>query len=153
MFEIRAICDPADADRVTAALSTAFTTGSVRRHPTRDGQRVRLYITADHRSAAQAWPTPEQAYAIAPSILDEIDWTVQTISHTPCHVPLDREFWLRKAALLDRIALAKSPDGLSDVDQDAKEAASRLMEEDDPPVICDPRTYVRQQYAHWAQHH
>ncbi|MFF8948350.1 hypothetical protein ACF09I_06175 [Streptomyces sp. NPDC014940] len=47
MFEIRIICDPADADRVTTALGTVFAAGPVRRFPTRDGDRVRLYLTAD----------------------------------------------------------------------------------------------------------
>lgn len=47
MFDIRVICDPADADRITEALAAALTTGTSRRYPTRDGMRVRLYLTAD----------------------------------------------------------------------------------------------------------
>ena len=35
MFEIRVICDPADAEPVTAALRGAFTTGTVRRRSAR----------------------------------------------------------------------------------------------------------------------
>ncbi|MBW1604187.1 hypothetical protein JJV70_19200 [Streptomyces sp. JJ66] len=46
MFELRVICDPADIDRITAALCTAFTIGPVRRYPTRDRTRARLYLTA-----------------------------------------------------------------------------------------------------------
>jgi hypothetical protein len=52
VFEIRIICDPDDTDRVATALTTAFTTGEVRRYPTRDGKRTRLYFTADHLSQA-----------------------------------------------------------------------------------------------------
>ncbi|MEW2138441.1 hypothetical protein AB0892_17880 [Streptomyces sp. NPDC005409] len=52
MFEIRIICTPADAARITAALGKAFTTGPVRQYPTRDGRQIRLYITADH---TQEW--------------------------------------------------------------------------------------------------
>lgn len=48
MFEIRVICPPDDADRITAAVTAAFRVGAFRRYPTRDGQRVRLYVTADH---------------------------------------------------------------------------------------------------------
>ncbi|MGW8378573.1 hypothetical protein [Streptomyces sp. ODS28] len=49
-FEIRVICDQADTDRVREALADAFTTGPARQMPTRDGMRVRLYLTADHRT-------------------------------------------------------------------------------------------------------
>ncbi|MFF8524192.1 hypothetical protein ACF05X_18955 [Streptomyces werraensis] len=152
MFEIRAICDPGDADRVTAALSAAFTTGSVRRHPSRDGMRVRLYVTADHRRDAAAWPAPDDAYSDAPSIGDEIAWTTATSAHTPIGQGLDREYFLRKAALLDRMALTES-DHPDDVAVAALDAARILMTLDDTAAICDPRAYVRQQYAHWAQHH
>lgn len=56
MFEIRVICDAADADRVTAALTAAFRVGAFRHYPTRGGQRVRLYVTADHPETS----TPDQ---------------------------------------------------------------------------------------------
>ncbi|MFB8771930.1 hypothetical protein [Streptomyces broussonetiae] len=49
MFEIRVICTPDDADRVSRALAAAFDTGPARQYPTRDGKRARLYFTADHR--------------------------------------------------------------------------------------------------------
>ncbi|MER6911132.1 hypothetical protein ABT354_05590 [Streptomyces sp. NPDC000594] len=51
-FDIRIICDHHDTERVTAALADAFTTGTPRTYPTRDGMRTRLYLTADHK------PTP-----------------------------------------------------------------------------------------------
>ncbi|MFD5104608.1 hypothetical protein [Streptomyces cinereoruber] len=152
MFEIRIICDPADTDRVTATLGTLFTTGTVRRSPTRDGARTRLYVTADHRPAPETeWPTPEAAYAKAPSIISEIGWTARTVADRSFGAEMSREFWLRKAALLDRIALGDEVAGpISDATEAAVEAARRLMDTDDTALICDPRHYVRQQYARWT---
>ncbi|MEU0118197.1 hypothetical protein ABZ137_32025 [Streptomyces bobili] len=147
MFEIRIICDPADTDRVTTALASTFTTGSVRRHPTRDGDRTRLYLTADHHPAPANWPTPEQAYADAPSINSEIGWTARFLASAECFTKLGREFYLRKAALLDRIALLHEPDTLNSDAQTAEAAALHLLDLDQPGIICDPRHYVRQQYA------
>ncbi|MET8249354.1 hypothetical protein ABZV31_36290 [Streptomyces sp. NPDC005202] len=49
MFEIRIICAPDDADRISRALAAAFDTGPARQYPTRDGKRTRLYLAADHR--------------------------------------------------------------------------------------------------------
>ncbi|MFE5037875.1 hypothetical protein [Streptomyces sp. NPDC056683] len=153
MFEIRIICDPADADRVSAALTAAFTTGPARQHPTRDGQRTRLYLTADHRPEPEPFPTPEEAYALAPSIISEIGWTARTAADRPFYDRLNREFWLRKAALLDRIALSDETDSdTSDAADLATRAAHRLIELDDAATISDPRHYVRQQYAAWAKH-
>ncbi|MGW3410488.1 hypothetical protein [Streptomyces sp. NPDC000888] len=149
MFEIRIICDPVDSDRVSQALSEAFTTGPVRQHPTRDGKQVRLYVTADHRSNTGPWPTPDEAYALAPSITREIGWTAQTAADKPFGIRLPRDFWLRKAAVLDRIALQGKANG--DASEVATEAAARLMDMDDAAVICNPRHYVRQQYAHWTK--
>ncbi|MCX5423659.1 hypothetical protein [Streptomyces sp. NBC_00078] len=51
MFEIRVICPPGDADRISAALSTAFDTGPARTYPTRDRKHTRLYFTATHRTS------------------------------------------------------------------------------------------------------
>ncbi|MEU8715797.1 hypothetical protein [Streptomyces sp. NPDC048663] len=153
MFEIRIICDPADKDRISAALTAAFTTGPARQHPTRDGQRTRLYLTADHRPEPEPWPTPEEAYALAPSIISEIGWTARTAADRPFYDGLHREFWLRKAALLDRIALSDETDSdTSDAADLATCAALRLIELDDTATISDPRHYVRQQYAAWAKH-
>jgi hypothetical protein len=152
MFEIRIICDPADSDRVNAALSGAFATGPVRQHPARDGQRTRLYVTADHRPAPEPCPEPEMAYVLAPSIISEIGWTARTAADRPFYDGSGREFWLRKAALLDRIALSDEADGSTrDASDLSNRAAQRLMELDDAAVICDPRHYVRQQYAYWAK--
>ncbi|WP_328438551.1 hypothetical protein OHA71_17950 [Streptomyces sp. NBC_00444] len=150
MFEIRIICDPTDTDHITTALSDAFATGAVRTYPTRDGERTRLYVTADHQPKPQPWPTPEEAYALAPSIISEIGWTADQAANKPFGTRLPRDFWLRKAAVLDRIALQDESDGFhNDAADVATEAAHRLMDLDDIHGGCDPRAYVRQQYAHW----
>ncbi|MFB8773476.1 hypothetical protein [Streptomyces broussonetiae] len=169
MFEIRVICDPADTERVSRALAAAFDTSPARKYPTRDGNRARLYVTADHRPEPGPWPTPEEAYALAPSMVREIGWTAQTAADKPFGVDLNREYWLRKAALLDRIALRDEEDGLTgDAAEVATEAAQRLIEHDrdgegdyhcapywpeHPATAADPRGYVRQEYAHWAKNH
>ncbi|MEV6993403.1 hypothetical protein AB0N87_30105 [Streptomyces sp. NPDC093228] len=152
MFEIRVICDPADIDRVSHALAAAFDTGSARQYPTRDGKRTRLYITANHLAEPALWSTSEEAYALAPSIISEIGWTARTAADRPFYDGQSREFWLRKAALLDRIALSDETDSVtSDAADLAARAAQRLMELDDTAVMCDPRHYVRKQYARWAK--
>ncbi|MFD7697523.1 hypothetical protein [Streptomyces sp. NPDC059805] len=169
MFEIRVICAPADTGRITAALSGAFAAGAVRTYPTRDGARTRLYVTADHRPEPGPWPTPDEAYALAPSLIREIGWAARTAADRPFGENLGREFWLRKAALLDRIALRAEEDGTpGDADEVATEAACRLIEHDregegdyhgapywpeHPATAADPRGYVRQEYAHWAKNH
>ncbi|MFE5548971.1 hypothetical protein ACFQ71_34830 [Streptomyces sp. NPDC056534] len=120
------------------------------------GQRINTARNLLTRPAEKDWPTPEQAYAKAPSTISEIGWTAQAAADRPFGTEGTREFWLRKAALLDRIALT---DGTTDTDEssgDATEtadrAARRLMDVDDAAVICDPRHYVRQQYALWNNH-
>ncbi|OAR26014.1 hypothetical protein A8W25_11015 [Streptomyces sp. ERV7] len=169
MIEIRIICDPADADRVTTALNSAFAIGAVRDYPTRDGKHRRLYVTADHRPELGPWPTPDEAYTLAPSMVSEIGWTAQAAVDKPFGKDLDREYWLRKAALLDRIALQDEADGFhGDACEVATEAARRLIERDrdgegdhrgtpywpeHPASAADPRAYVRQEYAHWTKNH
>ncbi|MGP3635715.1 hypothetical protein ACTU45_20525 [Streptomyces sp. 24-1644] len=97
------------------------------------------------------WPTPDTAYATAPSMVSEIGWTAQAATDRPFGTRMGREFWLRKAALLDRIALSEEAGGRGrNVIEAAELAAARLMDLDDPDTICDPRHYVRQQYALWA---
>ncbi|MFI1481512.1 hypothetical protein [Streptomyces sp. NPDC020747] len=96
-------------------------------------------------------PTPDQAYADAPSILSEIGWTARTLAARECFTSLDREFYLRKAALLDRIALLDEPDAPGDVTETAVAAALYLIGSDRADVTGDPRAYVRRQYAYWAR--
>ncbi|WP_129308108.1 hypothetical protein [Streptomyces sp. L2] len=55
-FEIRVICAPEQAERVTAALAGTFTTGPARAYPTRERTRVRLYLTATAPAPAPALP-------------------------------------------------------------------------------------------------
>ncbi|MFJ3141499.1 hypothetical protein ACIPJM_03420 [Streptomyces halstedii] len=110
-------------------------------------------MSTDMSTDTERWPTPDAAYAKAPGIVREIGWTAQAAADKPLGTTLGREFWLRKAALLDRIALAEEAEGRSrDVTGAAEHAAARLMDvdDDDTDVICDPRHYVRQQYALWA---
>ncbi|MGW6688387.1 hypothetical protein [Streptomyces sp. NPDC054961] len=171
MFEIRVICSPTEAPEITKALAETFTTGPVRRHPTRDGDRVRLYVTAEQQPSH--WPAPETAYATAPSIISEIGWTARGVRDCLHDVHV-REFWLRKAALLDRIALTDDNPVSGGAATPAVEAARRLMDidqtagpgpggyadgpdtpytPDHPESTRDPRGYVRQEYALWKRHH
>ncbi|MER6615152.1 hypothetical protein [Streptomyces xantholiticus] len=117
---------------------------------------LQLDDMADATAAAQEdatpepeWPTPEEAYVLAPSIVSEIGWTANEAIGRPTFGWLGREFWLRKAAVLDRIALADDAPG--DAGELAIEAARRVMDLDDRADVSDPRGYVRQQYAHWAK--
>ncbi|MFJ2816227.1 hypothetical protein [Streptomyces sp. NPDC087294] len=104
-----------------------------------------------------SWPPPEQAYANAPSILSEIGWTVRTAADAECFSELDRDYYLRKAAVMDRIALNDASEMFKDGDatDTALAAALMLLDTDrthlDPHLADlaenDPRGYVRQQYA------
>ncbi|XUL91105.1 hypothetical protein ACQ86D_34460 [Streptomyces galilaeus] len=167
-FEIRVICAPADMARISTALGKAFQTGLFRSVTTRDRQSKRLYVTADHLPAPEPWTIPEEAYALAPSMVSEITWTTRTAREVSSGTVLEREFWVRKAALLDRIALHGETDGFhGDAGDAATEAAHRLIQFDrdgqgnyhgapywpeHPATTADPRGYVRQEYAAWAKH-
>ncbi|MEU1310264.1 hypothetical protein ABZ419_15390 [Streptomyces cinnamoneus] len=167
MFEIRIICNPADTDRITTALGQTFTTGTARQYPTRDGRQTRLYITADHEPDTGAWPTPDEAYAKAPSLISEIGWTARHVRDglTTANPDDARLFWLRKAASLDRIALDDARHGAEgDALVAAIEAAHQFRtfdakapdtygdgphDPDGDEAFMSPRGYVRQEYAHW----
>ncbi|MCX5225840.1 hypothetical protein [Streptomyces sp. NBC_00233] len=117
------------------------------------GQRISTARNLLTRPAGRDWPTAEQAYANAPSVVSEIGWTARTATERPFGTETSREFWLRKAALLDRIALdGSAAHSTHDATELAVEAARRLMDVDDAAVICDPRHYVRQQYALHTSH-
>ncbi|MFD7236876.1 hypothetical protein ACFWAT_16430 [Streptomyces syringium] len=171
MFEIRVICTEPDVLEITKALSAAFTTGTVRQQRTRDGQRMRLYITADHRPDTASWTTPNKAYADAPPVFEEMA-SVLTLAmslHRPGgYTPAaDREYRLRKAALLDRVALSDGgpwgPEVAADAEQTAVAAAVAFAQADSlgdhkpgptgPNSQCwaltTHRGYVRQEYARW----
>ncbi|MFF1466841.1 hypothetical protein [Streptomyces mirabilis] len=117
-----------------------------------------------------AWPTPEDAYATAPGITYEVAWTASTArtrTENPHGGDVDREYWLRKAALLDRIALEYEAEGVRNgTDEIAANAARQLIEVDQdgegdyggnpywpehPAALAHPRGYVRQEYAHWGK--
>ncbi|MFE4717451.1 hypothetical protein ACFRLW_13680 [Streptomyces sp. NPDC056728] len=153
MFEIRVICDLADTERISDALTTSFTTGPVRQHPTRDRQRTRLYVTAKHRTHTGPWLTPEEAYAFAPSVISEVGWVVEQVATHPATTRMPRDFWLRKAAVYDRMTLQDEAAGSVSAAADvATETGERLMRLDEAAIVCDERAYVRQQYAHWIKH-
>ncbi|MEW9521265.1 hypothetical protein [Streptomyces tubercidicus] len=98
---------------------------------------------------AQTWPSPDEAYAAAPSITSESDWAIRTAAEW-ADEGLDREWYLRHAAVLDRIALRDDRDQRTAAAEDADAAATILLDLDQAPRGYDARAYVRQQYAQWA---
>ena len=113
-----------------------------------------IRVTADHHPEPGAWPTPEKAYALAPSIISEIGWTFRTVAARECFTQMDREYYLRKAALLDRIALLDEPDEPDgDATETAEAAALYLLDMDHAPTHAakNPRGYVRHEYARWVK--
>ncbi|MCX4669982.1 hypothetical protein OG453_25385 [Streptomyces sp. NBC_01381] len=152
MFEIRILCPSGDVALITRALSEVFTLGRVLEREAPSPDKVRLSITADHRPENDPWPDSESAYALAPSIVSEIGWVAHSATNREPFTEADREFWLRKAALLDRLALGDARAfTASDATELATQAAHRLMDVDDSGAICDPRHYVRREYAAWAK--
>ncbi|MFJ6566726.1 hypothetical protein ACIQNU_04855 [Streptomyces sp. NPDC091292] len=107
--------------------------------------------------APPPWPTPDAAYRLAPSIHSEIGWTTHTAATAECYTELDREYYLRKAVLLDRIALLDDPAPAAI--EAAVAAALYLLDTDrpglDPDAVTragnDPRGYVRDQYTAWTR--
>ena len=108
---------------------------------------------------------PSTAYAEAPSIIAEIGWVADQSVSRSFGSEMGREFWLRKAALLDRIALRETatyaPDLSAPAVQTAEQAALRLIEYDethsglsrralDLVTGSDYREYVRDQYREWS---
>ncbi|WCD97518.1 hypothetical protein PGH47_18305 [Streptomyces sp. HUAS 31] len=146
-FEIRIICDPADRLHVVAALDDAFNAGTVTVYPTQDGEKNRLYVRADHKHTPERdvtqWPNAIQAYTNAPEAATELEWLLTNEDQ-------GREWWLRRAALTDRMAHGLTP-GHTASTSNALDLASRLIYLDDAFVACNPRAYVRQQYALWAK--
>ncbi|MFD3885045.1 hypothetical protein [Streptomyces microflavus] len=61
-------------------------------------------MTTNTESAGY-FPDPAVAYANAPSIIQEIGWITATVANRRNGGEIGREFWLRKAAVVDRIAL------------------------------------------------
>ncbi|MGD3106279.1 hypothetical protein [Streptomyces sp. YGL11-2] len=162
MIEIRVICDNTDRNRVTAALLKSFTLSNIRSFYSNDGKRLRLYATADPRPVEAQWPTPEEAYANAPSLDDESEQIVRLLDAAEAYTERAREYDLRRAALFDRITLLPNQSPLAA--EDAEAAAYLLLDADKSSdgdyrggpyspehhaAEGNPRGYVRQEYAHW----
>ncbi|WP_354642899.1 hypothetical protein [Kitasatospora camelliae] len=129
-------------------------------------------INDTDKAVTLEFPDAETAYAGAPSVIGEIGWVAEQAALRPIGVQLGREFWLRKAAVLDRIALNEVAEYSAEVAEDAVQAAAsaalRLIEFDeqnhndsgrsgpgslrfwDPIVGAGRRAYVRQQYLSWS---
>lgn len=136
---------PLDPDAVLAALG----------YPAAEGRRRDPVV----------WITAENAYAGAPDLDSELQWAIQYLVDAGTLNPADREFWLRKAAALDRLALRDNDGTLyGDADDRATAAARRLIEidhtsksgysgerygPDHSETQANPRGYLRQEYAAW----
>ncbi|WP_051877123.1 hypothetical protein [Streptomyces natalensis] len=111
---------------------------------------------------ASGWPTPDEAYVGAPSIADEFTWLYRTAADW--HDELDREWYLRQAAFLDRIALRNDPEEPGIAAEEAQATATFLLDCDKagdgdyggqpywpehPAAEANPRGYVRQEYVLW----
>ncbi len=109
-------------------------------------------------------PAPNAAYAGAPTIAQEICLIAEASDSHPTDVSTDREFRLRKAALLDRLALQEQARNgalaAADAEDAANVAAEWLVEYDvahgglsrkgrDLVLAEDYRDYVRTEYAAW----
>ncbi|WP_329066344.1 hypothetical protein [Streptomyces sp. NBC_01429] len=105
------------------------------------------------------------AYEDAPSIVTEISWVTRATTDRFLGQEPDREFWLRKAAVLDRIAIDESahyaPEVAAAAVPTAALAARRLVEADvthsglslkgsELVTDDDHRDYVRRAYREWC---
>jgi hypothetical protein len=123
---------------------------------------------ADPDATAPPEIPAEDAYRFAPPLAEEVAWVTATaayLSDMPGDEPITREYWIRKAAALDRIALqVPGPD----TEQAATEAADALNVHDaihdttagpigpDMPIWKshahgNPRGYTRQEYPLWRR--
>ncbi|MCC3774075.1 hypothetical protein [Streptomyces sp. UNOB3_S3] len=108
---------------------------------------------------------PATAYVDAPSIIKEICWVAKQSADGPASVRRSRAFWLRKAALFDRIAIKEAamyvPEVAAEVVDTAALAARQLVAFDveysglslrGSELITDDdcREYVRQEYREWS---
>ncbi|WHM37430.1 hypothetical protein [Streptomyces sp. BPTC-684] len=109
---------------------------------------------------------PDAAYANAPEVGAEITWIAQRATSRPTGPEADREFRLRRAAALDRIALHETatatPLVATEAITTAVRAAEDLAEYDaehgsltfrgaELAGAEDFRAYVREEYRAW--HH
>ncbi|MCT2589201.1 hypothetical protein LHJ74_04510 [Streptomyces sp. N2-109] len=174
MLEIRIICDPPEETGVLDALRMVFELDPVRRYPTRGQTRIRLYTTAAPIRETETatvrrihpGPDPQAAYTEAPSLIIELDWVADQAAARASGAHMGREFWLRKAALLDRIALHGTENYIPEVAartvENADRAAAWLADFDHThgttrgplmalvaPESLSYRPYVRQEYLAW----
>ncbi|WP_217201632.1 hypothetical protein [Streptomyces buecherae] len=94
--------------------------------------------------------SPERAYAFAPPIASEIAWTQQPADPSDQDCLTHREWWLRRAAALDRLLL-ENPASSPEVIEEAAAAAIYLLDSDRGPRDQDPRVYVRHAYHAWRR--
>jgi hypothetical protein len=126
----------------------------------------------DVPTTAAEFPAPELAYAGAPGVIPEIGWLAEQARSTAIVREVGREYWLRKAALVDRIALARvvthTQEEALETAEMASNAAVQLIEYDEQHrdgaerptagsirfseavVGAGYRAYVRQQYLAWS---
>ncbi|GHG60519.1 hypothetical protein [Streptomyces griseocarneus] len=105
---------------------------------------------------------PAASYADAPSLVSEVIWVTK---HSRCVGEQDREFWIRKAAAFDRIAIKEAktfaPATAAQAIRVAERVARQLVEHDithaglslkGAELIFgeDCRAYVRQEYHAWS---
>lgn len=110
-------------------------------------------------------PDLDLAYVGAPSVNEEIGWLGEHASGRAFGQEQDREFLLRKAAVMDRIALkeeaAYAPEVAAESMETADQAALQLIEYDvahtglslkgaELITGSDHREYVRQEYRAWS---
>ena len=122
---------------------------------------------------APEFPLPELAYAEAPGVISEIGWLAEQARNAPPAQLVTRTYVLRKAALVDRIALARvvthSQEEALETAEMASNAAVQLIEYDEQHrdaaarpatgairfseavVGAGYRAYVRQQYLVWKR--
>lgn len=108
---------------------------------------------------------PEACYAGAPCIADEMSWVTEQEFSRTFTAGAAREYWLRKAAALDRTALEETrtltPGTAAPAVRTAETAARRLVELDaadhrvsprgaDLSTGADHRAYVREAYRAWS---
>ena len=108
------------------------------------------------RPTPEPFPGPGAAYTSAPSIDSELAWADRAVATAECYAELDRDYYLRQAAVMDRIALLdEAAEPYGDAVQTAVATALTLLDTDRPHVDPnltergekDPRGYVRYLYA------
>ena len=107
---------------------------------------------------------PDAAYASAPEIAAETGWIARHASTPPTDARADREFRLREAAALDRLALqdeaTRAPEVAAESIATAVQAAESLAAYDakhgtltfrgaELAGADDFRAYVREEYRAW----